>query len=44
MNLNLDLGVHLDHHDNLVTGIHQFGMGQHTSATRKVLQACSNQN
>ena len=44
MNLNLYLGFRLDHHDNLVTGIHQFGMGQHTSATQKVLQVCPNQN
>ena len=34
------LGFCLYHCNNLVTGLHQFGLGQHTSIAWKVLKAC----
>ena len=41
LNLTLEVVFHLDHCDDLGTGIHQFGTGQHTSAAWKVLKASS---
>ena len=35
--LSLDLGFFLYHRDNLGTGLHQFGLKQHTPASWKVL-------
>ena len=39
LKLTLTLGFSLDHHNDLVTGLHQFGIFQHTSASRKLLKA-----
>ena len=44
LKITLDLGFYLDNHNDLGTGLHQFGLGQHTSATRKVLKDRSDQN
>ena len=44
LKLNLNPGFCLDRHGNLGTGIHQFGLGQHTSSTRKVLKDHTDQN
>ena len=44
LNLTLDLGFHLYHRDNLGTGLHQFGLGQHTLVAQKVLKACVDQH
>ena len=44
LNLTLSLGFRLYHHSDLGTGLHQFGVGQHTSATWKVLKAHSDQH
>ena len=44
LKLTLSLGFCLDHRDNLGTGIHQFWIGQHTSAARKVLKARAEQH
>ena len=44
LKLTLALGFCLDHHDNLVTGLHQFRLCQHTSTARKALKACSYQH
>ena len=38
------LGFCLDHRDILGTGLHQFVLGQHTSAVQKVLKARSDQH
>ena len=37
--LTLSLYFLLDHQDNLLTGLHQFGMGQNTYDSRKVMKA-----
>ena len=42
--LTLALGFCLDHRDNLGTCPHLFGMIQHTSSARKVLNAHTNQH
>ena len=39
LNITLDIGFQLDHIDDLGTGLHQFELGQHTLAARKVLKA-----
>ena len=44
LKLTLDLGFRLDCCNDLGMGLHQFGLGQHTSATQKVLKVCANQN
>ena len=44
LKLNLSLGFLLDHWDDLGMGVHQFGMGQHTSVTKAVLKACTDQH
>ena len=33
LNLNLALGLRLEHRNDLGSGLHQLGLGQHTSAT-----------
>ena len=35
--LTLDLGFRIDHRYNIGTGLHQFGLNQHTYASQKVL-------
>ena len=42
--MTLSLGFHIDHNDNLGTGVHQFCLGQHTSALRKIPKAPVNQH
>ena len=44
LNLTLSLGFILDHQGNLGTGLHQFGLGQHSSAAQKVMKARSDQH
>ena len=44
LELGLALGFHLDHRNDLVAGLHQFGLFQHTSDTWKVMKARSDQN
>ena len=44
LNLTLSLGFILDHQDDLGTGLHQFGLGQHSSATQKVMTSRSDQH
>ena len=43
LNLIQALGFSLDHRKNLGNDLHQFGLGRHTSASRKVLKACTDQ-
>ena len=40
----LAVGFRLDDRDDLGTGLHQFGIGQHTTAARKVLKARADQH
>ena len=40
----LALGFRPEHHDELGTGLHQFGIGQHNSAAWKVLKARTDQH
>ena len=42
LKLTLALIFSLDHRDNLGTGLHQFGLVNHTSAARKVLKFHAN--
>ena len=44
LKITLDLGFRIYHRDNLGMDLHQFGIGQNTSAARKVLKACDNQH
>ena len=44
LKLNLSLGFRLEHHNNLGLGLHHFGLGQHSSSTRKVLKAWADQH
>ena len=44
LKLTLSLGFFIYHCNNLGTGLHQFGLGQHTYATRKVLKARADQH
>ena len=37
LKLTLALGFHLYHCDDLGTGLHKFGLSQHTSAAQEVL-------
>ena len=41
---NLALGFRPEHHDELGTCLHQFGIGQHNSAAWKVLKARTDQH
>ena len=38
LKITLALGFLLEHHDDLCSGLHKFGLVQHTSASRKVLK------
>ena len=44
LKLTLALVFHLKHHDDLGLGLPKFVLGQHTSSTRKLLKAWSNQH
>ena len=42
--ITLALGCRLEHHDDLGSGLHKFGLVQHTSASWKVLEVRSEQH
>ena len=44
LNITLALGFHLKHRNDLGTCLHQFCLGQHASAARKVLKARADQH
>ena len=44
LKLTLVLGFQLDHCKNLDKGLHQFRLGQHTSADRKVFKVSADQH
>ena len=44
LKMNLTLGFHINHIHNLGMWLHQFCLGKHNSAARKVLKAYSDQN
>ena len=44
LNITLALGLCLENHNDLGSGLHQFGTIQHTSAVRKLLKAQADQH
>ena len=44
LKMNLTLGFHINHIHNLGMWLHQFCLGKHNSAARKVLKAYSDQH
>ena len=44
LKITLTIGFRLEHRDDLGSGLHKFGIVQHTSASRKVLKVRSDQH